>query len=63
MYAKKRIAELTKVGVEIILVYLAFQSGIEAGLLALAAAGVAAIRVDTSIRQELVLSDRRRCRE
>lgn len=63
MYAKKRIAELTKAGVEIILVYLAFQSGIEAGLLALAAAGVAAIRVDTSIRQELVLSDRRRCRE
>lgn len=60
MYAKKRIAELTKAGVEIILVYLAFQSGVEAGLLALAAAGVAAIRVDTAIRQELVLSDRRR---
>lgn len=63
MYAKKRIAELTKACVEIILVYLAFQSGIEAGLLAIAAAGVAAIRVDTAIRQELVLSDRRRCRE
>lgn len=57
MYAKRdrrTIAAAIKAGVEIILVFLAFKiGGLEAGLLAIAAAGVAAIRTDD--RQELVI--------
>lgn len=63
MYARKRrirIAAMTKAGVEIILVFLAFRiGGPEAGLLAIAAAGVASIRTDIIQRTELVTRDRR----
>jgi len=64
MYANKktrrRIAALTKAGVEIILIFLAFRiGGPEAGLLAIAAAGVASIRTDIIQRTELVTRDRR----
>ncbi len=63
MYARKRrirIAAMTKAGVEIILVFLAFRiGGTEAGLLTIAAAGVAAIRTDIVDRAELIIRDRR----
>ena len=64
MYARKRrirVAAMTKAGVEIILVFLAFRiGGPEAGLLAIAAAGVASIRTDIIDRAELIIRDRRR---